>query len=69
MQGLQSLGRDRTLIFVAHRLTTVQSCDTIYLFSGGVIEGSGTHAELTATNSEFPIYSGRQPTVKQQHIA
>ncbi len=53
MQSLQSLGRDRTMIFIAHRLTTVRDCDIIYLFAGGKIEACGTYDELTATSAEF----------------
>ena len=53
MQSLQSLGRDRTMIFIAHRLTTVRDCDIIYLFAGGKIDACGTYDELTATSAEF----------------
>jgi ABC-type multidrug transport system fused ATPase/permease subunit len=53
MQGLQSLGRDRTIIFIAHRLSTVRNCDVIYLFAGGRITASGTYDELTASSAEF----------------
>ena len=53
MQGLQSLGRDRTLIFVAHRLSTVRDCDIIYVFARGGVQAQGTYDELTATSAEF----------------
>jgi ABC-type bacteriocin/lantibiotic exporter with double-glycine peptidase domain len=53
MQRLQSLGRDRTMIFIAHRLSTVRDCDVIYLFAGGKIEACGTYDELTETSAEF----------------
>jgi ABC-type multidrug transport system fused ATPase/permease subunit len=53
MQSLQTLGRDRTIIFIAHRLTTVKNCDVIYLFAGGRIVAKGTYDELTASNAEF----------------
>jgi ABC-type bacteriocin/lantibiotic exporter with double-glycine peptidase domain len=53
IQGLQSLGRDRTMIFIAHRLTTVRDCDLIYLFVAGKIKACGTYDELTTTSSEF----------------
>ena len=53
MQNLQKLGRDRTMIFIAHRLTTVRNCDIIYLFDGGKIKACGTYDELTATSAEF----------------
>jgi ATP-binding cassette, subfamily B, bacterial PglK len=55
MQGLQSLGRDRTIIFIAHRLSTVRNCDVIYLFAGGRITASGTYDELTASSAEFQL--------------
>lgn len=53
MQSLQTLGRDRTIIFIAHQLTTVQSCDVIYLFAGGRIIARGSYDELTANSAEF----------------
>jgi ABC-type multidrug transport system fused ATPase/permease subunit len=53
MQGLQTLGRDRTIIFIAHRLSTVRNCDVIYLFAGGRITASGAYDELTASSAEF----------------
>jgi ABC-type multidrug transport system fused ATPase/permease subunit len=53
MESLQTLGRDRTMIFIAHRLTTVRDCDIIYLFAGGKVKARGTYDELTATSAEF----------------
>jgi ABC-type bacteriocin/lantibiotic exporter with double-glycine peptidase domain len=53
MDGLKSLGRDRTMIFVAHRLSTVRDCDIIYLFVAGRIKACGTYNELTAADVEF----------------
>lgn len=53
MQALQTLGRDRTMIFIAHRLTTVRDCDVIYVFADGMIKAHGTYDELTATSAEF----------------
>jgi ABC-type multidrug transport system fused ATPase/permease subunit len=47
------LGRDRTVIFIAHRLSTVCDCDIIYLFAGGTILACGTYDELTHTSNEF----------------
>ncbi len=36
----------KTMIIVAHRLTTVQHCDRIYLLKGGRIVSVGTYAEV-----------------------
>ena len=53
MQELWGLGRDRTLIFIAHRLTTVRDCDVIYLFAGGKINACGSYQELMANSADF----------------
>src|SRR5581483_4871635 len=44
-----SLAPAKTLIIVAHRLSTVAKCDVIYVFHEGGIAGSGTHASLLET--------------------
>lgn len=46
--ALQELARDRTSITVAHRLSTIQGADRIYVLTENGIEESGTHAELLA---------------------
>lgn len=38
----------RTAIFLPHRLSTIRSCDTIYLLHNGKIEAQGDHRELLA---------------------
>src|SRR5579875_260953 len=52
-QALDALMRDRTTIVIAHRLSTVQRADVIFLMVDGQIVARGTHQELLATN---PIY-------------
>jgi ATP-binding cassette subfamily B protein len=43
---IAALSGDKTLIIVAHRLSTVERCDEIHVFEDGRIAGSGTHAQL-----------------------
>ena len=38
--------QDKTVITIAHRLSTVKNADTIYVLEGGKIVQSGTHEEL-----------------------
>ncbi len=53
MQAIQGLSGKKTIIMVTHRLTTVRSCDVIYLFEDGEITARGTFSDLAATNSKF----------------
>lgn len=38
---------------IAHRLSTVQSCDCIYMLDHGRLTAQGTYWELLDTNDEF----------------
>jgi subfamily B ATP-binding cassette protein MsbA len=46
--ALARLMKDRTTIVIAHRLSTVQDADCIYVLDRGVVAELGTHAELLA---------------------
>ncbi|MEX0929736.1 MAG: ATP-binding cassette domain-containing protein, partial [Balneolales bacterium] len=55
IQALEKLRGDRTMIMIAHRLTTVRNCDVLYFMKDGVIEASGSHAELLERSSDFKL--------------
>jgi subfamily B ATP-binding cassette protein MsbA len=46
--ALERLMRDRTVLVIAHRLSTVQHADRILVFDSGRIAQQGRHAELLA---------------------
>ena len=54
-QAIHSLGGDRTLVMVAHRLSTIRACDRIVFMKDGCIADVGTYDELIATVPEFAI--------------
>ena len=49
-----------TRIVVAHRLSTVQNCDRIFVVDGGKIAESGTYEELISKNGVFAELVARQ---------
>ena len=49
----ESAEGDRTLIMIAHRLTTVESCDRLYFLEAGRLEDSGSYEELVNKNTMF----------------
>ncbi|MGC5411254.1 ATP-binding cassette domain-containing protein, partial [Streptomyces sp. DT225] len=53
-QALQVFGADRTMIVIAHRLSTVQSADQIYVMGpGGVVAEEGPHEELVTRGGTY----------------
>jgi ABC-type multidrug transport system fused ATPase/permease subunit len=45
--------RNRTTLIVAHRLSTIQNAEKIYVMRAGGILESGTHEELMARESFY----------------
>jgi len=48
VQGLERLTKGRTVVVVAHRLSTLQHADRVYVVAGGAVADVGTHDELCA---------------------
>ncbi|QPH01809.1 hypothetical protein C2857_006012 [Epichloe festucae Fl1] len=51
--ALDKAAKGRTTIAVAHRLSTIQKADVIYVFDQGRIVESGTHSELMKKNGRY----------------
>lgn len=53
METIEKLGRQKTVILVAHRLSTVKNCDRIFVIRDGSVVGRGTYEELAAGCPDF----------------
>jgi ATP-binding cassette subfamily B protein len=53
MQALEAMSGHKTMIMIAHRLSTVKNGDRLYLVKEGKVVDSGTYKELIQENLEF----------------
>lgn len=53
MDSIEKLSGERTIILIAHRITTVKNCDIIFFLSNGRLIASGAYDFLLSTNPEF----------------
>jgi ATP-binding cassette subfamily B protein len=52
-RNLQERFADKTVILVAHRLSTIRSADTIYVMQDGRVAEHGTHNELLLQTGHY----------------
>ena len=55
MDAIHTLAHKKTIVMIAHRLTTLRDCDVIYVMEGGRFLDSGTYEELKERNEVFRI--------------
>ena len=53
MDALHNLELDITIILIAHRLSTVKTCDIIFLLENGALKAQGTFGELAFKSELF----------------
>jgi len=53
MEAVHNLGQKITIIIIAHRLSTVKECDTIFFLEDGELTGQGSFNELIQSNERF----------------
>ncbi|WP_428398089.1 ABC transporter ATP-binding protein [Marinobacter salarius] len=53
MDAVNRLSKKKTIILIAHRLSTVQACDEIVLMEAGRVSAIGNYEELLASSSVF----------------
>ncbi|WP_194855655.1 ABC transporter ATP-binding protein [Alloalcanivorax venustensis] len=60
MDGIHELSGKKTIVMIAHRLTTVKKCDHIYLLESGRVLDSGSYDELIKRSSIFERMANHQ---------
>jgi ABC-type multidrug transport system fused ATPase/permease subunit len=59
MDAVSNLAHQKTVIIIAHRLSTVRACDEIFLLEQGRFEAKGTYEELLKDNHRFRAMAGQ----------
>lgn len=54
MSAIESLSKDLTIILIAHRITTLKTCDQIVVLRDGRVEQQGTYEQVFGDSLPFP---------------
>jgi len=58
MEAIRELSGRKTMVLIAHRLTTVEDCDAIFMLEAGQLVATGTYEELLRTSGPFRAMVG-----------
>ena len=53
LEAIQKMARRKTIIMIAHRLTTVKECNNLYFLEKGRVRAQGSYSELINNCPEF----------------
>ncbi len=67
--AIRVLHGDKTVLLIAHRLSTVRSCDRVALVVGGRLADCGTFDELLGRSEEFRRLAAADPVQPQRSSA
>ncbi|CSC23499.1 RTX toxin, partial [Vibrio cholerae] len=66
---MASIARGRTVITIAHRLSTVRDCDRIIVLHQGTIVEQGSHQQLLAYGKQYKQLWQLQQELKQEEAS
>ena len=52
-KNIMKEGKEHTMLFISHRLSSVKNCDCVLMLEGGRLIEEGTHKELIARNGSY----------------
>ncbi|WP_333834782.1 ABC transporter ATP-binding protein [Rubrimonas sp.] len=62
MDAVHNIGHAKTIVLIAHRLSTVRACDMIFLLENGRVAAQGTYDELVQRSERFRAMAGAGET-------
>ncbi|MDB2506913.1 ABC transporter ATP-binding protein/permease [Opitutales bacterium] len=66
--ALETLAKGRTVLIIAHRFSTIQHADSIFVFEDGHIIAQGPHRELYQSNELYTsLYDKQAKTTQSDH--
>ncbi|WP_124066130.1 ABC transporter ATP-binding protein [Clostridium sp. E02] len=65
MEAVRKISSGKTLITIAHRLSSIQNCGRIIVMDGSCISAVGTHKELFDTNPTYRSIFSRQIKIEK----
>ncbi|MEC4816069.1 MAG: ABC transporter ATP-binding protein [Scytonema sp. PMC 1069.18] len=67
-EALERLMEDRTVLIIAHRLSTVRRCDRILVLERGQIVESGTHEQLLKLERRYARFYAQQFSYSESRV-
>ena len=61
MDAVHNLGHAKTIVLIAHRLSTVRDCDVIFMLERGRVVAQGSYDELLDTSQKFRAMAAGRP--------
>ncbi len=69
MDAIEAVRGTRTVVMIAHRLSTVKSCDTLFFLEHGRVSERGSPAELITRRGSFHAFAQAGRKEKGSHAA
>jgi HlyD family secretion protein len=58
IDAVRRLGREKTVVIVAHRAAAIRECDELFLFEDGAVVARGAYEELISKSASFRAMAG-----------